>query len=89
LIAFFEKKVAIVEKQQDQILKGYQKEIDLMITVPGIQKNSATAILSEIGNDMEEFPTADHLCSWAGVCPGNNESAGKKKALEQTRVIQY
>lgn len=47
--------------------------------IPGIGKDSAELILAVIGNDMSRFPTDRHLCSWAGVCPGNNESAGKRK----------
>jgi transposase len=89
LISSFEKTIKDVEAKQDQIIEDYRKEIELLISVPGIQKTSAVAILSEIGNDMNEFHTANHLCSWAGVCPGNNESAGKKKALDQTREIPY
>ena len=80
LIANFEQIIATIEKQEDQIIVDYEKEIDLIITVPGVQKTSAISILSEIGSDMSVFPTASHLSSWAGVCPGNNESAGKKKS---------
>ena len=53
--------------------------IELVSTVPGISVVSAPAILSEIGSDMSRFPTAGHLVSWAGLCPGQNESAGKRK----------
>jgi transposase len=47
--------------------------------VPGISTVSASAIVSEIGCDMSRFPTAGHLVSWSGLCPGKNESAGKRK----------
>jgi len=53
--------------------------IELVSTVPGISAVSAPAILSEIGCDMSRFPTAGHLISWSGLCPGQNESAGKRK----------
>ena len=53
--------------------------IDLLCTIPGVSTVSATAILSEIGCDMSRFPTAGHLVSWSGLCPGKNESAGKRK----------
>jgi len=53
--------------------------IDLLCTIPGVSTVSATAILSEIGFDMSRFPTAGHLVSWSGLCPGKNESAGKRK----------
>jgi transposase len=53
--------------------------IDLLATIPGISRLSALAILSEIGIDMSRFATAGHLVAWAGMCPGQNESAGKRK----------
>jgi hypothetical protein len=59
------------------------------LTVPGIQLFSAITIISEIGVDMSVFPTAKHLCSWAGLVPQNNESAGKKKTTRITRAGAY
>ena len=56
------------------------KENDLLRTIPGVEKTAASAILAEIGTDMKRFPTPGHLSSWAGICPGNNESAGKRKS---------
>jgi len=58
----------------------FQKEESLIQTIPGISKTSAAAIIAEIGVDMSQFPTEAHLASWAGICPGNNESAGVKKS---------
>jgi transposase len=49
----------------------------LLVTIPGVSRRTAEVILAEIGSDMGRFPTAAHLASWAGVCPGNHESAGK------------
>lgn len=57
-------------------------DADLLSTIPGVGKEAAAYILAEIGNDMTQFPDEHHLASWAGMSPGNNESAGKKKALE-------
>ncbi len=53
---------------------------ELLTTIPGIQQRSAEIILAEIGVDMTRFATPAHLASWAGVCPGNNESAGKHRS---------
>jgi len=69
------------EVEQD-ICKGFaqfEDLLDLLKTIPGISETASYAILAEIGADMGAFPTAQHLCSWAGLAPGNNESAGKKK----------
>jgi transposase len=54
--------------------------IKLLTTIPGVSTVAAPAILSEIGADMSRFPTAGHLVAWAGLCPGQNESAGKRKS---------
>ncbi len=57
-----------------------EPEIELLDTIPGISRRVAEVLLAEIGADVRRFPTAHHLASWAGVCPGNNESAGKRKS---------
>ena len=57
----------------------YQTQVDLLDTVPGIDQAGAQAILAEIGPDMSQFPTAAHLASWAGACPGNNKTGGISK----------
>lgn len=76
-----------VEQQIDEHLASHQIAMELLQTIPGIGKESAGAILSEIGDDMSAFPSAHHLASWAGISPGNNESAGKKKVAESPREI--
>ena len=58
----------------------FRSLIELLCTIPGISVLGATIILSEIGRDMSRFPTAGHLVAWAGLCPGQNESAGKRKS---------
>ena len=54
---------------------------DLIVTIPGISINLADVIIAETGADMTRFPTAGHLASWAGTCPGSNESAGRSDEL--------
>ncbi|MGW7614067.1 IS110 family transposase [Streptomyces sp. NPDC054766] len=58
-------------------LVPFRRQIELLITIPGVSTRSAEMILAEIGADMARFPSAAHLASWAGMCPGNYESAGK------------
>ena len=67
----------------------YLPQINLVLTVPGIKTFSAIGIISEIGVDMSVFPTSKHLCSWAGLTPQNNESAGKKKTTRISRAGAY
>ena len=67
----------------------YLPQLDLVMTVPGIQSFAAIGIISEIGVDMSVFPTSKHLCSWAGLTPQNNESAGKKKTTRISRAGAY
>ena len=69
--------------------KKYLPQLELVITVPGIQAYSAIGILAEIGVDMSVLPTLKHLCSWAGLTPQNNESTGKKKTTRISRVGTY
>jgi transposase len=58
-------------------VQPFQRQIELLATVPGVSTHTAQVILAEIGADISRFPSAGHLASWAGVCPGNHESAGK------------
>ena len=68
----------------------YAEEINLILTVPSFKNIfSAISVVSEIGINMDVFPTAKHLCSWAGLTPTNNESAGKKKSVRISRAGCY
>jgi transposase len=67
----------------------FQEPIEILVSIPGIDRTAAYAILAEIGPDMTAFPTAQHICSWAGLAPGNYESAGKKKKQQVTQGNQY
>jgi transposase len=63
-----------------QTRASFQSLILLLMTIPGIDVLSARIVLSEIGRDMNRFPSAGHLLSWAGLCPRNDESAGKRRS---------
>ena len=81
-----------VDKLEEAILPlvaNYQNEINLLLTIPGVQDVSAVYILSEIGSNMNAFVDDKHLCSWAGLTPQNNESAGKKKSVKISRAGVY
>lgn len=79
-IQYISKQIELLDAEIQRKMAPFQKESNLMQTIPGISEVSASAILAEIGADMSQFPDEAHLCSWAGVSPGNNESAGKKKS---------
>jgi transposase len=68
---------------QEKIDRHYKEEYELLQTIPGVKENAST-IIAEIGVDMDVFPNEMHLSSWAGMSPGNNESAGKKKPANTT-----
>lgn len=73
-----------------ELAKPYQQEIDLILTAPSFKNIfSAICVISEIGVNMEAFPNAKHLCSWAGLAPTNNESAGKKKSVRVSKAGCY
>jgi len=72
------------------ITKPYQREIDIILTAPSFKSIfTAITLISEIGANMNVFPTAKHLCSWAGLTPTNNESAGKKKSVRVSKAGCY
>jgi transposase len=72
--------LAAVDESIQNKVEGYSETMSFLIGIPGISTISAAAILAEIGADMETFPTSEHLASWAGMSPGSNESAGKRKS---------
>lgn len=82
-----------IERFNEQIevyCRPFEDAVVLLDTIPGVGRETAEIIVSEIGTDMSRFPTADHLSSWAGVAPGNNESAGKRrsgKTMQGNKVL--
>jgi transposase len=77
-----------IERFDEQIVeycRPFEEAVALLDTIPGIARQTAEIIVSEIGTDMNRFPSANHLASWAGVAPGNNESAGKRRSGKTTK----
>lgn len=68
-----------VDRMIKKIVKNYRDALKLLTTIPGVNETSAVTIMAEMGVDMSQFPSERHVASWAGICPGNNESGGKKK----------
>src|SRR5262249_16953763 len=73
-----EQAIEQVQAQIERQLAPYQEALRLLQTIPGGSATSAAAIIAEIGVDMSRFPSAKHLASWAGLCPGNKQSGGKR-----------
>lgn len=79
-IEFLDQEIARLDKEIQERISPFEAEVILLDTIPGVGRRTAEQILAEIGADMDRFPSSAHLCSWAGMAPGNNESAGKKKS---------
>jgi len=88
-ISRIETTLAEIEVQIEKVTEPYKEIIELLETIPGVAYDGAIGIISEIGVDMDEFPTHKHLTSWAGVSPGSNESAGKNKSGRITYGNKY
>jgi transposase len=73
----------------DILAEPFDSFVNLLCTAPGIRRTSAVMVLSEIGDDMSQFDSSKRLCSWAGLTPGNNQSAGKKKSVRIMRAGVY
>ena len=72
--------IGTLDTQIDEQISPYAAQRDRLTTIPGIGQRAAQTIIAEIGVDMSRFPSPDHLASWAGLCPGNHESAGKRRS---------
>lgn len=97
-LAYLEKGIDDLERRIQEVLSSdtlnktpkendalpFDQAVTLLSTIPGVDACTAAAILAETGTDMKQFPSSSHLASWAGVCPGNNESAGKRKSGKTT-----
>lgn len=77
---FVESKMQRIEQEIAERLGPFQSEVARLCTIPGVDRVTAWGLLAEIGLSMKQFPDAQHLASWAGLCPGSHESAGKRKS---------
>jgi transposase len=75
-----EETIARFDQEIVEYCRPFEEAVALLDTIPGVARQTAENIVAEIGTDMSRFPSANHLASWAGVAPGNNESAGKKRS---------
>src|SRR5262249_27235562 len=80
-----ERSIAELEAEIEHSLAPFGQAVALAQTLPGIAETAATAIIAEIGTDMSRFPSDRHIASWAGVCPGNKQSGGKRLSGQTTK----
>ena len=73
----------------EEFLAAQGEVLERLTSIPGVKQRVAEVVLAEVGSDVERFPTVAHLASWAGLCPGNNESAGKRRSGKTTKGSQW
>jgi len=79
-IDFLDAEIARLDEEVKARMLPFEEDLERLDTIPGVGRRTAEQILAEVGHTMDPFPSAAHLCSWAGLAPGNNESAGKRKS---------
>ena len=84
-IDYLDEAIAALDAEIEEGMRPFSEIEERLDEIPGVDKRAAQVIVAEIGVDMDRFPTDGHLASWAGMCPGNNESAGKRKSGRTTK----
>ncbi|MFB3815320.1 MAG: transposase [Terriglobales bacterium] len=84
-----EKLIARLDERIERLTRPQQPALEKLDAIPGINRRVAEVLLAEVGPDMTPFPTDAHLASWAGICAGNNESAGKKRSGKTTKGSRW
>ena len=84
-IDYLEASIGRLDGEIDRVIAPFSEARDRLDSIPGVAKRAAECVIAEIGTDMSRFPTAGHLASWAGVCPGNNITGGKRRPASTTR----
>jgi len=84
-LEFLDQQITELDQEIEARLHPFELELELLDSIPGVGRRTAEDILAEIGTDMHRFPSSAHLASWAGMSPGNNESAGKRKTGKTTK----
>jgi len=88
-VEWLEAQAVTLEQEIERRVAPFEEQIRQLVTIPGIERKTAWMIVAEIGVDMSVFPDARHLASWAGLCPGNRESAGKRMSGRTRKANRY
>jgi transposase len=84
-VTFLDAQIARLDERLEEQMRPFEEQIRRLDTIDGIDRVGAQSLLAELGRDMGQFPDADHLSSWAGMSPGNDESAGKRRSGKTTK----
>ncbi|MDQ3240120.1 MAG: IS110 family transposase [Actinomycetota bacterium] len=79
-VDFLDEQIESLSEAIEEQIAPFESAVELLRSIPGVQRRTAEVIVAEIGTDMSVFPSAKHLASWAGQCPGNHQSAGKRRS---------
>ena len=88
-IDFLDETIATLTEEIDRLVAPFEPMLANLDTIPGVDRKGAITILAETGGEMSRFPTAGHLCSWGALCPGQNESAGKRRSGHTRQGNRY
>src|ERR1700680_3033951 len=88
-IEWLEAQAGAMEQEIERRVAVFEESIQRLLTIPGIDRKTAWTIVAEVGGDLSAFPDAKHLASWAGLCPGNRESAGKRMSGRTRKANRY
>jgi transposase len=88
-IDFLDETIQTLSERVEELTRPFSREIELLDTIPGVDKRAAEMLLAEIGPDMTRFPTEHHLASWGGMCPGQRESGGKKHSARTRKGSKW
>ena len=88
-VRHLEEQIARFTARVAEVMRPFEAALSRLVRIPGMGRQSAEVIVAELGADMAKFPTAGHLASWAGMCPGNDQSAGKRRSGKTTKGSQW
>ncbi len=84
-IDFLQDKLDTLSDEIEPLLAPYEEQLERLMQIPGVGRTAAASLVAELGTDMSRFPSAKHLASWAGLAPGNKQSAGKRQRASTTK----
>lgn len=88
-IDYLDEAIARLSDEIERVIAPFSDKVELLVTIPGVERRSAEMLIAEIGADMSVFPSHRHLASWAGMCPGSDESAGKRRSGRTRRGSKW